>query len=495
MSKTKPNILLITTDQHRCDSLGIYGNKICQTPNLDKLANEGMLFDHAFTVTAVCTPARASLLTGLLPHNHKLLANFERNVGYATELDRSLIPFSHYLNEAGYRCANIGKWHAGIKRGPGEYGFEGSHYPGWCPALNHPDYFNYLQENKLPPFKFRDVMRGTFPNGQPGNIIGGVYEGPVEGTYACFLAERAIEKMKSFLNNPAQPFFLALHFFAPHLPYFLPESHINLYNPQDIPLPKSMNETFENKPIVQRHYAAHWCFDCFSKEDWQKIISMYWADVTLVDEQIGRVLRFLDDNGLTEHTAVFFTADHGAFVGSHKLSDKGPAMYDDIYRIPFITRFPGLVQPQFICSEFVSPLIDLTATFLDLCDIPVPSHFDGRSIIPLLKGDIPTDWRKEIYAEFHGHHFPFPQRMIRSKTHKLIINPADIDELYDLVNDPDEMVNQIDNDAYKRVKLSLTEKLYHHLQKTGDNFYHWMTSMHNVSASAQNTESSSFAKK
>jgi arylsulfatase A-like enzyme len=479
MPTDQPNILLIMTDQHRADSLGCYGNSICKTPNIDSLAVQGMRFDSAITCTAICTAARASLVTGLMPHKHGLVANYERNIAYPTELADDIVPFSRNLQAQNYRCGHVGKWHVGQTRGPDESGFEGHHYFGWCPPVQHWDYQQYLKDYDLPPFTFHDEIRGTFPNGQPGNLIGATLDGPVETTWPHYLANRTIERLDLYTKeqqHTAQPFFLNCCIYEPHLPYILPEEYRNAINPRDIPEVPTMRDTFEGKPRVQQHYADHWCFDSFSWEQWQEIIAMYYGSVMAVDDQVGRILVALEEFGLADNTVVLFTADHGAFVGSHKMSDKGPAMYDDIYRIPLLARGPGIVQPNTVCNAPVN-MVDLTATFVDLAGGDVPAHYDGRSIAPLLKGETPEDWPDYAIAEFHGHHFPYPQRMIRTADYKLIINPPDVNELYDLKNDPLEMTNLYNNPVHRDAQLQLTQTLYKRLKNDGDNFFHWMTSM------------------
>lgn len=472
----QPNILFLFTDQQRADTLGCYGNPICRTPHIDALAAEGVRFTQAYTPTSICTPARASILTGVMPHRHRLLANFERNVGYLTELPDDAIPFSRYLRAAGYNVGTIGKWHIGIERGPEHYGFDGPHFPGWGPPIQHPAYQAYLESRGLPAFHARDLIRGRFPNGQRANVIAGLYDGPAEGLFDAFITEQAIEQLRRYAAQD-RPFFLACQWFGPHLPYFLPPAYFHLYDPAQVPLPATMAETFANKPRVQQHYAAHWAFDSFSPDQWRQIIAANWGYVTLLDEQVGRVLNTLDELGLTEETVVIFGSDHGAFVGSHRMQDKGPAMYDDTYRVPLVVRLQG--GRQGVTDERFVNLVDLTATFVELAGQPVPAHFDGRSLLPLLAtggGEVP-DWRDHVVAEFHGHHFPYPQRMIRTRTHKLVVNPPDVDELYDLVRDPLEMVNQIDNPDYEEVRQQLYRTLYDDLRASGDNFYHWMTSM------------------
>jgi len=473
----KPNILLFLTDQQRRDSLGCYGNPICRTPNVDRLAAEGVRFEQAYTNTAICTAVRATLLTGLEPHRHGMLANFERNIGYPWELPEGLVPFSTYLREAGYRCGLVGKWHLGITRGPEYYGFEGIHFPGWDAPKQHPAYRAYLAERGLPEWRVRNEIRGVFPNGKPSLPMGGIYEGPVEGTYPYFLAELTIRRLQEYAAS-GRPFFLQMNFFGPHLPYYLPREYADLYDPSLVQRMPSMEETFEGKPRVHKWYSLHWAFDTYPWEVWQKVTAMFWGYVTLIDEQIGRVLKALEDLGMAENTVVFFSTDHGGFVGAHRLADKGPMMYDDIYRIPLVARWPGVTRPSTRCHAMVT-LMDLMPTFLEIAGASIPAHVAGRSLVPLLRGETPT-WPEEVYLQFHGHHFPYPQRGIRTRTHKLVVNPPDVNELYDLTADPYELHNVYDDPRYAGVRRDLLRRLYRHLVDSRDNFYHWMTTMFEV---------------
>lgn len=485
---TRSNILLLVTDQHRVDTIGCYGNPVCETPALDSLAAAGTCFDQCYTPTAICTPARASLLTGVLPFRHKLLANFERNVGYIEELDDTFPPFSRYLGEAGYRVGHVGKWHVGKEHGPERFGFDGLHYPGWGNPVRHPDYLAYLCDHGLPEFHLSSEVRGAFPNGQPGNLLAGVLDQPVEATFEYFLAERTIERLRADADAwhaSGQPFYLACHWFGPHLPYRIPRAYYDRYDPARVELPPSIAETFAAKPAVQRQYSLHWGFDTLTLDDWRKLIAVYWGYVSLIDEQVGRILDAVRELGLWESTAVMFSADHGEFTGAHRLHDKGPAMYDDIYRIPLIARVPG--APAGRTDGHFSSFIDLTATILELAGIKPPDHFDGRSLLPLIGGDADPEWRTAIQAEFHGHHFPYPQRMIRTSRYKLVINPADVNELYDLEADPHELSNRYDHPEMADVRRELLGRLYRSLRDRGDNFHHWMTTMYDVGAKDYDT--------
>ncbi|MEM6281685.1 MAG: sulfatase-like hydrolase/transferase [Chloroflexota bacterium] len=473
----RPNILLITTDQHRRDTLGCYGADVCETPHIHALAAGGVTFDHAYTVTAICTPARASMLTGAAPFRHKLLANFERNVGYPTELadDTRMIP--HYLPE--YRCANIGKWHVGQQRGPQSFGFNGHHYEGWHPPYKHPDYLAYLRERNLPGFTVKNEVRGIFPNGEPGIPQMGVHDAPVEATFCHYLTTRTIEQIEQYSAGDT-PFFIACQFYGPHLPYYLPEAVLNRYDPAQVAPHPSMAETFAGKPRVQHNYSQHWGMDTLPWETWQKLIAAYQGYVSLIDEQVGRLMAALEQNRLADNTIVIFTADHGGFVGNHRLADKGPAMYDDIYRIPLIVRDPHASTAGARTNAMVS-LLDVMPTVLDAAGIAAPDDvpIDGDSFLPYARTPGATG-RDRITAEFHGHHFPYPQRMIRTHRHKLVVNPADINELYDLHTDPFELNNIYGHPACATQQRHLMGQLYRHLVEVGDNFHHWMPTMYDM---------------
>ncbi|MBI0293015.1 sulfatase-like hydrolase/transferase [Streptomyces sp. PRKS01-29] len=469
------NLLFLMTDQHRVDTLGCYGNPHVATPNLDRLAATGTRFDRFYTPTAICTPARASLLTGQAPFRHRLLANYERNVGYLEDLREDAFTFPGALADRGYQLGLVGKWHVGTHRNAASYGFDGPDLPGWHNPVDHPDYTAYLAERGLPPYRISDPIRGTTPNGNPGNLLAARLHQPVEATFEHYLATRAIEHLERYAAD-GRPFFLATHFFGPHLPYLLPDAYFDRYDPDLVDLPASIAETFEGKPPVQRNYSAHWTFDTIPIEVSAKLIAVYWGYVTLIDEQIGRILTRLDELGLADDTSVFFTADHGEFTGAHRLHDKGPAMYEDIYRIPGIVRVPG-AAPQ-VRQEFVS-LTDCTATILDLAGCDPSPAVDSRSLVPLVRGEHPR-WPAELLAEFHGHHFPYPQRMIRDERHKLIVNPESVNELYDLETDPHELTNRYAHPELLPVRRRLTRRLYDLLRERGDNFYHWMTPMFDI---------------
>lgn len=480
----RTNILFLMTDQHRVDTLGAYGNPLAVTPVLDELARTGTRFDRWYTPTAICTPARASLLTGQAPFRHRLLANHERNVGYIEDLPADQFTFSEALQENGYNTGLVGKWHIGHERGRADFGFDGTELPGWHNPVKHEDYLRYLDENGLPPYEIHDRMRGTLPNGGPGNLLAARLKQPVEATFEHYLATRAIELLECYARErdaDGTPFFLELSFFGPHLPYVLPDQYFDLIDPALVELPRSIAENFAGKPVVQANYSAHWAFDTMPIEASRKLIAVYWGYVALIDREIGRVMDAMERLGLSDSTAVFFTCDHGEFTGAHRLHDKGPAMYEDIYRTPGLLRVPG--RPAGVVrDEFVS-LLDCTATILDLAALDPSPAVDSRSLLPLTSEGA-VEWSEDIVCEFHGHHFPYAQRMLRTDRYKLVVNPDSVNEFYDLQLDPDELVNQYRHPELRHERDRMMRRLYEVLRGRGDNFFHWMTSMFDVGAVA-----------
>ncbi|ABK03110.1 sulfatase [Arthrobacter sp. FB24] len=477
----RTNILFLMTDQQRIDTMGCYGNRSRHTPYLDGLAARGTVYDRAYTPTAICTPARASLLTGLHPFEHGLLSNFEWNSGHRDELPDGTPTFADELRKQGYRLGHVGKWHVGRERGPDFYGFEGEHLPGALNTFDNPAYTSWLAEKGFPSFRIVDPVYTVQKDGSQGHLIAGITDQPTEATFEAWLADQTIAKLREFAQtHPAggapgtetavAPFYLSCHIFGPHLPYLIPRQWYDLVDPATVQLPKSFAETFNGKPLVQQTYAEYWSTDSFTVEEWKKLTAVYWGYVSMIDHEIGRILQTVEELGLNDSTVIMFTADHGEFTGAHRLNDKGPAMYEDIYRIPAIVAAPG--QEPRRESKFVS-LQDFTATFIDIAD-GYAGNIRGSSLMPSTTAPLPADWRTEMVCEFHGHHFPYAQRMIRNERYKYIANPEGIDEFYDLVSDPDELHNVVTVPAYATQLKTMRLSLYKELVSRGDKFYQWL---------------------
>ncbi|OGS22285.1 MAG: hypothetical protein A2252_06910 [Elusimicrobia bacterium RIFOXYA2_FULL_39_19] len=475
MKKTKnlPNILLILTDQHRYDSVGINGNNICKTPNLDNLAREGVRFEQAYTPCALCTPARASIFTGRYPHNHGLWNNCDMFQYAKPELPDSEVLFNQILKkDKNYNCGYVGKWHIGTKRGPSFYGFEGTDFPGYGYAPKHKDYQDYLKSKGLKsPYEDKNIKNKLFGLGGKF-LIGGTIPGPAEATVPSYLAQRSSEMIKKYsrdYNKKNKPFFITCSFWGPHEPYLVPEELMSIINPEDIPEWGNFRDKFINKPEAHKKFAAEFWKLNLGWKKWRKIVALYWAHVYLVDMQIGRILKTLDECGLKENTQVVFTTDHGDMVGAHAgIFDKGPFMYEETYRIPMIMRWPGRIKEGQVSDKLVS-LLDLAPTFLAIAGIKskTTEKMDGKNLLPLVTSK-KTKWRDSVVAESHGHHALLSQRMIRWNKYKYVFSPYTTDELYDLKKDPYELTNLVQNKKYRNLIRNMKKKLSLWMNETKD---------------------------
>ncbi|MFC2556485.1 MAG: sulfatase-like hydrolase/transferase [Pauljensenia sp.] len=472
------NVLVIMTDQHRTDTIGCLGNPHARTPVIDAMGESGFAFTRCFTPTAICTPARASLLTGKRPGKHQVLANPEWNIAYQVSIPEGTWTYTQELRDAGYNVGIVGKYHCGYNL-PDKFGADDDTYWGAENPVANDKYVAWLEANGLPPVRAHDLWRGKLPGGRDGHIIAARLEQPEEATFERFLADRAIDKLREYAadwKDSGQPFCLDVHFFGPHLPYFLPDEWFDLIDPDDVELPENFGDSLIGKPPIQSNYATYWSTSSFSNEQWKKLIAVYWGYTAMIDYEIGRIMDAARELGVLDDTAVFFCADHGEFTGSHRLNDKGPMMYDDIYNVPFIAHIPGVSRVG-RSDAFVS-LIDLPATVLDIAGLDTSLVEDGRSIVDLTRGEEVEGWREDIVCEFHGHHFPLQQRMLRTRDFKLVINPESINELYDLRLDPSEMNNVYTVPVYDEIRRDLATNLYLQLRQRGDHsFAKWMAAM------------------
>lgn len=470
-------MLVIMTDQHRIDTIGaLLANKSkgVHTPNIDRLAEEGFAFTEAVTPTPICTPARASLLTGAAPFRHKVLANYEWNIGYQTELPADSWTYTQELRDNGYNVGLVGKFHVGEENPPSVFGMDDDSFAGATNPVGDQRYVDWLAEHNFPPVKATDEIRGTLPGGRPGHVLAARLQQPVEATFERFLTSLATDRLRQYAkdyNEADKPFCLHVHYFGPHLPYFIPDEYFDLIDPDEVELPGSFAETFLGKPPVQQNYSTYWSSDSFSADEWRKIVAVYRGYVALIDQEVGILLDELESLGLKGDTSIFFTADHGEFTGAHRLNDKGPAAYDDILKVPFLARIPGITHHG-QSDAFVS-LLDIPATILDLAGLDPSLAVDGQSILPLAGENPPK--RENIICEFHGHHFPLQQRTLITKEYKLVVSPESVSELYDRIADPNELNNLYSHPAYTEVRKELATKLYYQLRDRGDRaFANWM---------------------
>ncbi|MFP3896434.1 MAG: sulfatase-like hydrolase/transferase [Anaerolineales bacterium] len=469
----RKNILLIVTDQQRRDTLGCYGAPTCRTPHIDGLAEGGVCFDAAYTPTSPCSPARAALFTGLYPHKNHVRVNDDI-------LNPDVPNLATELGDAGYNLGYAGKWHVDGARVPSEYGFQGKDFPGYgypptdglVEGLRYmqrgsrpPHYKEYLADRGLEPPRVLEAFYGDNPGKQQQEMYA-LQSGSVESSFEYMASEFAIDLMRQFKDDD-RPFFLWTNFWGPHTPCFVPEPYYSMYDPADIPQEPSFTETWECKPRVQELYERYWGLSGGGWEGWREIVARYWGYVTMIDDLVGRMLDALRDLGLEEDTVVIFTTDHGDMMGAHRLIEKGPFTYEECYHLPMVVAHPDCEAPGSVCDDFVY-LHDLYPTFLEMAGAPPPDLPDSQSILDNVLGREVSTGRDSIYTAFQSQIFPFPQRMIRTRTHKLVYNVSDIGELYDMVGDPWEMRNLIDMPETEAIQNELLDRMREHMVRLED---------------------------
>lgn len=453
------NFLLLTTDQERYDVVGANGSVVCRTPNLDRVAAEGVRFENAFVPTALCSPSRVSLLTGLFPHAHGVLNNTHGPDALARDLDPDIPTFPEMLRDAGYRLGFVGKWHAGWEQGPSRRGFHdvvGGRYDVEQAEADRP---------------LTHVLRARFPHGSM--TIAGVDPRPIEETDAYGDATAAIGLLERYAAA-GQSFLLRLDLEGPHHPYMPPEPFASLYEPEAIPPWPGFHDNLAAKPVAQQRLRAQRGVEGLRTwSDWQPLVARYLGYMTFIDSQIGRVLDALDGLKLADRTVVVHTADHGDMTGSHGGQfNKGPLMYDDLYRVPLMVRGPGISTG--VASQPVSTM-DLTPTILQLAGIDPPAGLHGRSLLDLLRRPGREGaGRDAVFAEFHGDEWGlFTQRMVRTRTAKYVYSPRGTDELYDLERDPHELHNLAGDPAARPLLEDLQARLVAWMKDTADPLWGW----------------------
>jgi choline-sulfatase len=455
MSKT-PNVVVFLADQFRYDAVGCNGGQICRTPAIDALADQGMRFGRAYTPLALCSPARASILTGLYPHNHGLLANMRNFNGV---FDNALLRHTGYpelLKDAGYQTAYVGKWHMPEEGNKSRWGFSDWYTDrDWIESL--------ATEGVVFDRGKNEVQRMEW--GEQAKFCGRSTL-PAEQMQESWCSDRTIKLIEEY-SSRTQPFAIVTGYYGPHFPYSVPAPYDTMYSPDDVPELLNFQDDSSTKPTVQQKERLRWNSGHLSWSDWQNVIAHYWGYCTFIDNQISRVIESLKNQNVYDDTVIIFTSDHGDMLGSHRLFNKGYNMYEETHRVPLIIRWPEKISSAKLCTDFVSTT-DLMPTLLEVAGIEKPSNIDGRSIVPLLEG-YSDNRRDSVFAEFHGYETALCTiRMVRTDRWKYIYNPCSEDELYDVDSDPGELCNLVSDLGHKHILRRMKGRLVQWLRDTHD---------------------------
>ncbi|MBU6221494.1 MAG: sulfatase [Planctomycetes bacterium] len=438
----RPNVLFILCDDLRPDAVGCYGSKHVKTPRIDALAADGVRFANAFCTTSLCSPSRASILTGLYAHRHGVRDNF-------TDLPPNLPHWPTRLHEQGYATAYIGKWHMGEDNDAPRPGFD------WF--VSHTGQGSYFDTE--------------------WNINGERREKPT-GYYTTVVTDYALDWLKS---RPAGcPWALCVGQKAPHSFYFPEPKHAHAFDGVGVPYPTSASR-LEGKPEWIRERLPTWhgiygpLFEWRKQfpderpeavKDFENMVHAYWGTVLSVDDSVGRLADFLKSSGQWEHTLVVFMGDNGLLEGEHGMVDKR-TMHEPSIRIPLLARGPGLPHGTVVEQQVLT--IDVAPSLLEACGAPALAGIDGRSWMKLADGTGDPAWRTDwLYEYNYEKQFPYTPniRGIRTDRWKFIRYPhgdgspdRHLAELYDLAADPDELVNLAADPAHAATRADLERRL------------------------------------
>ena len=439
------NIVFLISDQMQRKA--VLEDERCKMENLKALCTDSVDFSRAHASNPICSPARASLLTGMLPHNHGMVDCTHTVPAYRAEYDYSLDSIPQILSRNGYDMCYYGKWH-----------IERSY------KLENFGIAEYETEKEIPKRDFSPISRVSIDDlGYKTNTICGVYSEGEDYSEEHYIYDKAMDFI-SRSKDSGKPFCAFLSTYAPHDPYIVPKEIYELYDDVEFDVPYNWDDGLEGKPEIYRRLHEIW--GDLNSDQIREVIRCYYSCCTLVDKQIGRLVAFLKDQGLYDDTIIVFTSDHGDLCGAHGLFCKGVPAFEDVYRIPFVMKLPGnrnggMVSDVHTCS------CDLMPTLLDAAGIPFDeSAIDGKNLVPFIEGKDSSE--EYTVSEFFGQRYSYTQRVVWYRNFKYVFNAFDEDEMYDLDKDPDEMDNLIDNEDYEDIKKELCMRMWLKAKESDD---------------------------
>lgn len=504
----QPNILVFITDQQRADSLGCAGNPVVQTPHIDALAARGTRFSRAYVANPLCQPARATLLTGLTPRGHRVRTN-------GIPLDPAIPTFVNALRRSGYRTHAAGKLHyrnyearpeqtasldhllesrtmwmeERIGALPPNYeGFETADFTGGHGSGTYGHYRQWLREQDPDGERLLTMAAGEVP--PSGAEQTWKMALPAELHYNRWVADRSI----AFLERqqqlaPRRPFFLWCSFPDPHHPFAAPHPWADLYDDADIALPNRREGELDDLPPFYREMyepgrptSGRIAATTLRDDQYRDIVRQTYGMVSMVDDEVGRVMAALDRLGLREHTLVIFLSDHGEMLGDHWMLNKGPFHFDGLLSVPFIWSWPGHL-PEGVTTDALVSHLDLAPTVLDLAGVPIPETprdelpdppeaplqlppWPGVSLMPLLRGER-TRVRERLLVENDEDYLGLRLRTLITDRYQLTAYPGQhFGELFDRQTDPAQQHNRWCDPEYAHIKQALLLDLLEEIVRT-----------------------------
>lgn len=461
---SRPNILIFMPDQMQAQVT--LPEHPCRMPYVKKLAEDSVSFTYTYPPMAHCCPARASFMTGLYPSQHGVYNNVSNDQAIHTSLNEGVETFSEKLRDAGYRMFYSGKWHVSTTEMPGDR--------GWTEL--------YMKEPKLDNGSRREAFRNMKPGKEPVDRGPGEIVRPGWGTYRLYgtsdaeyretsdykVVKAATDQLDR-LKDSSEPWCMYVGPTAPHDPFIIPEKYAGMYKPDEVPLPPNYYDDMLDKPGIYRRMKQ--VFSQLTEREVKESIAHYWGFCTMVDDLFGEVLDALERNGQLDNTVIIFVSDHGEHAGAHGIYCKGISTFDEGYRVPLMIRAPQLaVNPGSAVDEFVT-LMDIAPTLLELAGAAPLNRCSGQSLLPFLRGEQPAAWRDSMYTQCNGTELYYTSRMVKTKQYKFVYNPTDLDELYDLQQDPYELENIAEKPGMEAVLKEMYVLMWENAYRSEDNCF------------------------
>lgn len=441
----KPNIIFFIQDQMQQRVLNKESG--CIMPNVQELIKDSIYYSKAYTCNAICSPSRASLMTGTLPHVHGMVDCTHTVPNYRAEYDDSLDTMTQAFHDEGYHVSYYGKWHIERTHQLEKFGID-----------------TYKTEKHIPDFDITMEEQVTLTTpGYADKMVCGVFSEKSQCTEEHYIYEEAIKDIEqSRIGN--KPFCTFISTYAPHDPYCVPREVYNMYEGDNFELPKSFYDSMEDKPAIYRRMRD--ALSGLTEEDFREAMRCYYSYCSLVDIQIGKLIRYLKEKNMYDNTMIVFMADHGDMMGAHGLMMKSIPPFEEVYNIPLIMKLPNQ-EKSGMQADFYINTYEIAPTVLELAGVrSLRGEKAGTSMVPWINGE-KTDMHYG-FAEFFGQRYAYTQRIYWEDSMKYVFNAFDEDELYDLEKDPNELKNLDKSPEYQDKKRELCKKMWECVKKTGD---------------------------
>ena len=441
----KPNVIFLLQDQMQQQVLRQDSN--CLMPNLHRLIDDSVLFEQAHTCNAICSPARASLLTGTLPHVHGMVDCTHTVPSYRADFNDKLDTVTQAFHDEGYAVSYYGKWHIERTHKLEKFGID-----------------VYETEKDIPgfPVTMKDKVLISTP-GYEDKLVCGVFKEDSTFTEEHYIYQKAIAQIE---HQCAQnkPFCTFISTYAPHDPYCVPEEIYRQYEGRDLPLPPNYYDSMQDKPAIYRRMRE--ALGDLSIEEYRKVQRCYYSYCTLVDIQIGKLIAFLKEHSLYDNTLIVCLSDHGDMMGAHGLMMKSIEPFEEVYKIPLLMKLPHQKRAG-QKSDFYFSTYEVASTVLELAQCrPLKGENIGVSMVPWIEEQ--RQDKHYAFAEFFGQRYSFTQRILWENNLKYVFNAFDEDELYDLALDPYEITNLNHQADYAARKIELCKHMWEHMKASKD---------------------------